>query len=343
MFNNFLYLFKILILVNLKFGTSTISNVPSIFYTLCHSIDNNDSVSPSCFGYIHLNPKNIQQITASLLKKDELPPSKLTNSNIKSHENNKIYEDSLSDDINNIEDDPFSYISPTQTVISSEFQPQPVNFMPIEEALNLEFWKTLGESCNKDGLYKLRLFKQFDFQKSEKLAPKLTDFHLQTFTKSCFIYYSNFSVTFSLNIMEDESTQNINSLDMKKDDSWLDRGPSDGWHVLSINIKTPLINYLSPKHESKKNSIVVSDLLTKNKHNIHRPETANNITVFLQRTIQAPTPDTQVWLQRLEMEKAEKAKSIQGDKTSFLSKYWIYIVIFFVFIVVSGAINPENS
>ncbi|XP_015925885.1 ER membrane protein complex subunit 10 [Parasteatoda tepidariorum] len=56
-----------------------------------------------------------------------------------------------------------------------------------------------------------------------------------------------------------------------------------------------------------------------------------------------PSPDTLTYIQRLEQEKAEKARGEQGDNRSFLAKYWMYIIPFVIFVFISGAGNPEGQ
>ncbi|OQR77053.1 UPF0510 protein INM02-like [Tropilaelaps mercedesae] len=57
----------------------------------------------------------------------------------------------------------------------------------------------------------------------------------------------------------------------------------------------------------------------------------------------APSPETATYIQRLEMERREKEKSQGQDNRSFLSKYWMYIVPIAIFMLISGASNPEEQ
>ncbi|KAI2806573.1 hypothetical protein BLOT_008530 [Blomia tropicalis] len=42
------------------------------------------------------------------------------------------------------------------------------------------------------------------------------------------------------------------------------------------------------------------------------------------------------------MERQEKMRGSKQDNRSFLAKYWMYIVPFVIFMLVSSALNPEN-
>ncbi|XP_022659388.1 ER membrane protein complex subunit 10-like [Varroa jacobsoni] len=57
----------------------------------------------------------------------------------------------------------------------------------------------------------------------------------------------------------------------------------------------------------------------------------------------APAPETATYIQRLEIERREKEKSQGQDNRSFLSKYWMYIVPIVIFMLISGASNPEGQ
>ncbi|XP_035224924.1 ER membrane protein complex subunit 10-like isoform X2 [Stegodyphus dumicola] len=66
-----------------------------------------------------------------------------------------------------------------------------------------------------------------------------------------------------------------------------------------------------------------------------------NTTVNFVSLVNGPAPDTLTYIQRLEQEKAEKARGEQGDNRSFFAKYWMYIVPFLIFLFISGATGPE--
>lgn len=68
-----------------------------------------------------------------------------------------------------------------------------------------------------------------------------------------------------------------------------------------------------------------------------------NTSVTVISPMTGPVPDTQTYVQRIEQEKAEKARGEQGDNRSFLAKYWMYIVPLLIFLLVSGASGPEGQ
>lgn len=57
----------------------------------------------------------------------------------------------------------------------------------------------------------------------------------------------------------------------------------------------------------------------------------------------APGPDTQTYIRRLEQEKAERARGEHADNRSFFAKYWMYIMPLLIFLLISGASNPEGQ
>ncbi|VDO95231.1 unnamed protein product [Soboliphyme baturini] len=48
------------------------------------------------------------------------------------------------------------------------------------------------------------------------------------------------------------------------------------------------------------------------------------------------------YLQKLEKAKLEKERGEHGDNRSFFSKYWMYILPFVVFMLITSAMNPET-
>jgi len=57
----------------------------------------------------------------------------------------------------------------------------------------------------------------------------------------------------------------------------------------------------------------------------------------------APQPDTQTYIVRMERDRKEKEKSAHQDNRSFLAKYWMYILPVVIFVLMSGASNPEGG
>jgi len=68
-----------------------------------------------------------------------------------------------------------------------------------------------------------------------------------------------------------------------------------------------------------------------------------NTSVNVVSLVTGPSPDTLTYIQRLEQEKAEKARGEQGDNRTFFSKYWMYIVPIVIFLFISGASGPEGQ
>ncbi|CAB3224954.1 unnamed protein product [Arctia plantaginis] len=68
-----------------------------------------------------------------------------------------------------------------------------------------------------------------------------------------------------------------------------------------------------------------------------------NSSFYLRYVEQAPVPDTASYIQKLEREKEAREKGELKDNRSFLAKYWMYIVPIAIFVMISGAANPEPA
>ncbi|XP_011868156.1 PREDICTED: ER membrane protein complex subunit 10 [Vollenhovia emeryi] len=54
-----------------------------------------------------------------------------------------------------------------------------------------------------------------------------------------------------------------------------------------------------------------------------------------------PIPDTATYIQKLDREREARERGETKDNRSFLAKYWMYIVPFLIFLLLSSATNPE--
>ncbi|XP_022195785.2 ER membrane protein complex subunit 10 [Nilaparvata lugens] len=66
-------------------------------------------------------------------------------------------------------------------------------------------------------------------------------------------------------------------------------------------------------------------------------------TVEFKPIEQGPVPDTASYIQKLEREREARERGETKDNRSFLAKYWMYIVPIVLFVVLSGASNPEGA
>lgn len=57
----------------------------------------------------------------------------------------------------------------------------------------------------------------------------------------------------------------------------------------------------------------------------------------------APQPETATYIQRMEHERREREKNQGQDNRNFFAKYWMYIVPLVIFLLISGAGNPEGQ
>ncbi|XP_014355826.2 ER membrane protein complex subunit 10 [Papilio machaon] len=77
------------------------------------------------------------------------------------------------------------------------------------------------------------------------------------------------------------------------------------------------------------------------------PQSVNNeykikSNFYLRHVEPAVTPDTASYIQKLEREREAREKGELKDNRSFLAKYWMYIVPIAIFVMISGATNPEG-
>ncbi|XP_015429278.1 PREDICTED: ER membrane protein complex subunit 10 [Dufourea novaeangliae] len=56
-----------------------------------------------------------------------------------------------------------------------------------------------------------------------------------------------------------------------------------------------------------------------------------------------PVPDTATYIQKLEREREARERGEAKDNRPYFLKYWMYIVLAFIFVVISSAINPEAA
>ncbi|XP_030037489.2 ER membrane protein complex subunit 10 isoform X2 [Manduca sexta] len=68
-----------------------------------------------------------------------------------------------------------------------------------------------------------------------------------------------------------------------------------------------------------------------------------NSKFYLRYVDQAPVPDTASYIQKLEREREARERGEVKDNRSFLAKYWMYIVPIAIFVMISGAANPEQA
>lgn len=68
-----------------------------------------------------------------------------------------------------------------------------------------------------------------------------------------------------------------------------------------------------------------------------------NSEFYLRQVDQAPVPDTASYVQKLVREKEAKEKGETKDNRSFFAKYWMYIVPVVIFLLISGAANPDGA
>jgi hypothetical protein len=62
-----------------------------------------------------------------------------------------------------------------------------------------------------------------------------------------------------------------------------------------------------------------------------------NTTVDVIQTATGPMPETQVYVQRMEHEKAAKEKGGEVDNRSFFAKYWMYLIPLFIFLMFASS------
>lgn len=65
--------------------------------------------------------------------------------------------------------------------------------------------------------------------------------------------------------------------------------------------------------------------------------------VHVIQTQQGPVPETQLYIEKMEAERAEKAKGAQADNRSFFGKYWMYIVPLVIFMMFASNADPNQG
>ncbi len=64
-------------------------------------------------------------------------------------------------------------------------------------------------------------------------------------------------------------------------------------------------------------------------------------SVELINTVQGPSPETQSYVEKMEKDKADKAKGQQQDNRSFFAKYWMYIVPVVLILMFANSVDPN--
>lgn len=65
-----------------------------------------------------------------------------------------------------------------------------------------------------------------------------------------------------------------------------------------------------------------------------------NTTIDVQQSVIGPMPETQAYIQKVEMEK-QQAKGQQVDNRSFFAKYWMYLVPLVIFMMLIQNVDPN--
>lgn len=68
-----------------------------------------------------------------------------------------------------------------------------------------------------------------------------------------------------------------------------------------------------------------------------------NTVVEVQQMDAGPVPEVAAFIQKLEKEKADKAKNENADNRSFFAKYWMYILPVVIIVFISQLGNPEGQ
>jgi len=68
-----------------------------------------------------------------------------------------------------------------------------------------------------------------------------------------------------------------------------------------------------------------------------------NTNVYISQTTSGPVPETQIYVQKLDKEKAEKAKGQQSENKSFFARYWMYIVPLLIFFLFASSVDQNQS
>lgn len=90
-------------------------------------------------------------------------------------------------------------------------------------------------------------------------------------------------------------------------------------------------------------SMSTSPAMCEGRHISHNDLQHFNTTVFVRHMEQGPVPDTAAYIQKIEKEREARERGEIKDNRSFFAKYWMYLVPVVVFVMLSGAANPDGG